>query len=235
MSRERYERLPTKGIAIAALLTVFVADLILPLGVAAGVPYVGVVLLALLARNTGFTIGVTAASCVLTLVGLAFSPSGGIGWVVLTNRGMAIGAIIVVATLGLHLSRAVSRLLAEQERLRSAVQQKEALLREIHHRVKNNLQVVSSLLSLQAAKSGSRELESALEESRSRIQSMANIHHVLYESEDLTSIDFESYCGKLLDVLPQHTRPMWTSGSPSRLLGWTSKPPCPVGSSPTSW
>ncbi|HET8687467.1 MAG TPA: PAS domain-containing protein, partial [Methanosarcina sp.] len=75
-------------------------------------------------------------------------------------------------------------------------------MREIHHRIKNNLQVVSSLLSLQADKFKDQEVIQAFRESENRVVSMSIIHEELYKSEDLTSIDFAAYLGKLTaDIL----------------------------------
>jgi PAS domain S-box-containing protein len=85
-------------------------------------------------------------------------------------------------------------------RLKRSVEEKEILLRELHHRVKNNLQVISSLLSLQSAKLSDPRLNVAFEDSRSRIRSMALIHEKLYDTGDLSRIDFGDY----LRTLAQH-------------------------------
>lgn len=75
-------------------------------------------------------------------------------------------------------------------------------MREIHHRIKNNLQIVSSLLSLQADKFKDRAVIEAFRESESRVVSMSMIHEELYKSEDAASIDFAAYLRKLTaDIL----------------------------------
>ena len=70
--------------------------------------------------------------------------------------------------------------------------------REINHRIKNNLQIVSSLLDLQAEKFSDRKVIEAFRESESRILSMSLIHQELYESGKLDSLDFSSYLRKLI-------------------------------------
>lgn len=79
--------------------------------------------------------------------------------------------------------------------------EKEMLLREIHHRVKNNLQLISSLLSLQTDYIKDAQALDAVKESRNRVHSMALIHQNLYQDNDLTGIPVQGYIGKLCENL----------------------------------
>jgi PAS domain S-box-containing protein len=84
-----------------------------------------------------------------------------------------------------------------ETRLRASLQEKEILLKEIHHRVKNNLQVVSSLLCLQAAHADEPGLREAMKESQARVRSIALVHERLYQARDLAQVPFPSYLRSL--------------------------------------
>lgn len=88
-----------------------------------------------------------------------------------------------------------------EEKVKTSLQEKEILLKEIHHRVKNNLQVVSSLLFLQSINLKDENVINAFKESRDRIKCMALIHEKLYKSENLSRISFEDYIKSLVDEL----------------------------------
>ena len=85
----------------------------------------------------------------------------------------------------------------DAERLRSIVAEKEVLLREIHHRVKNNMQVMIGLLDLQASAIDDTRVQGLFVESQNRIRSMAMVHEELYRTESYTKIDFSRYVSKL--------------------------------------
>lgn len=80
-----------------------------------------------------------------------------------------------------------------QEELKRALEEKEILLREIHHRVKNNMQVVSSLLSIQESKIDEPASRAVFQESQDRIGALALIHQTLYQSHNLGEIDLQEY------------------------------------------
>ncbi len=98
-------------------------------------------------------------------------------------------------------ARDITQLKKAEENIKSSLEEKEILLREIHHRVKNNLQIISSLLSLQTSYIKDDETLGVLEESQNRVKSMAMVHEKLYNSENLVKIDFKDYIKDLTDSL----------------------------------
>jgi PAS domain S-box-containing protein len=102
-----------------------------------------------------------------------------------------------------------------EEAVEASLREKEALLKEIHHRVKNNLQIISSLLSLQSQQIRNRKALDALTESQARVRSMALIHEQLYQSQDLAHIDFSQY---VRDLAAHLFRTYVTQGPNVRLI-----------------
>ena len=80
-----------------------------------------------------------------------------------------------------------------EKRIKAALKEKESLLKEIHHRVKNNLQIISSLLSLQSSSIEDPKVIDLLRESQNRVRLMAIIHEKLYQTDDLGKIDLGEY------------------------------------------
>lgn len=110
-------------------------------------------------------------------------------------------ALIFVLVLFIYLrSRRLSGMLLDQRnRISESLKEKEVLLKEIHHRVKNNLQVISSLLNLQRYSSGDKGVEYIIDETQNRINAIALVHQKLYQSENVGRIDFSIYIRELVE------------------------------------
>lgn len=116
---------------------------------------------------------------------------------------LAAALILAIGSLYLYRSKQkTSKQLQEKNKLISAsLAEKEVLLKEIHHRVKNNLQVVSSLLNLQSRNIKDEQALEAINEGRNRVKSMALIHQNLYRDDNLTGVDIKEYIQKLAESL----------------------------------
>jgi PAS domain S-box-containing protein len=88
-----------------------------------------------------------------------------------------------------------------EEQIKTALEEKGLLLREIHHRVKNNLQIIISLFNLQTSYINDDKAYQALKEGQDRIKSMALIHERFYQSDGISKIDFDDYSRKLIEYL----------------------------------
>ncbi len=116
-----------------------------------------------------------------------------VGNLLLDGQGTVVGAVLGI--------RDVSEHKHADDRIRASLREKEVMLKEIHHRVKNNLQVISSLLSLQAEHVQDEEIRRVLRDSQSRVRSMAIIHQRLYQSTNLAEINFAGYIQELCSQL----------------------------------
>lgn len=116
--------------------------------------------------------------------------------------------IVVVIFISVQLKKANNRkqlleiknkqIETRNEIINKSLSEKDLLVKEVHHRVKNNLQIVSSLMKLQAAKSGNEEVKTSLNEAQDRINSMALLHQLLYRNNDMTSLLFNEYLDGLI-------------------------------------
>ena len=90
-----------------------------------------------------------------------------------------------------------------EKSLGTALKEKEALLKELYHRTKNNMQVISALLTLQSSYTDNQEIQRTYNDLSDRIQAMALVHQKLYQSKDLSSINFKEYIESLIEHLHQ--------------------------------
>lgn len=101
------------------------------------------------------------------------------------------------------ISTGVNMLGEELENSTISLKEKEQLLKEVHHRVKNNLQIISSLLNLQSEHSQDEKFLMMIRESKNRISSMALIHEMLYTSKDFSQVNIHAYITKLSQSIYQ--------------------------------
>ncbi len=118
-------------------------------------------------------------------------PDGSVRW--LSDRGFVVcdeqGRVQRIVGIAEDIT---SRKLAE-ERLTASLKEKEVLIKEVHHRVKNNMQIISSLLRLQSRYVKDKKILEALRESHNRIKAMTMVHELLYKSEDMARINLRDY------------------------------------------
>lgn len=124
-----------------------------------------------------------------------------IGSVLLTFLGMLVYSNRQKNKLNVQLSEQKEAIAQKNLIIDSALKEKEVLLKEIHHRVKNNLQVISSLLNLQSKGITDEHAKQVLEDGKERIQAIALIHHRLYQNEVLSYITMQDYLPDLINQL----------------------------------
>lgn len=113
-------------------------------------------------------------------------------------------ALAAVAFYAYRNNRKQKELLNRQkEVIEKSLKEKETLLREIHHRVKNNLQIISGLLNLQSRQIENPEAQEAVREGRNRVKSMALIHQKLYQQDNLTGVNMQEYLHDLVHTIQQ--------------------------------
>jgi PAS domain S-box-containing protein len=95
----------------------------------------------------------------------------------------------------------ITKRVRAEEKIKASLKEKEMLLREIYHRVKNNMQVVSSLLRIQSRQLKDKQAIEMFQDNRDRITSMALVHEQLYQSKDLANVNFGAYIRKLVNSL----------------------------------
>ncbi|MBF0519219.1 MAG: response regulator [Nitrospirae bacterium] len=98
----------------------------------------------------------------------------------------------------IHIFKDITQRKLYEEKMKASLQEKILLLREIHHRVKNNMEIISSLIELQIEDSSDKQLIDVYNEMKNRIRSMSLIHKMLYQSENLSEVNFNDYTKSLV-------------------------------------
>jgi len=133
-----------------------------------------------------------------------------LGWRTRTQNSTALGAVALLFLLGLtavadesmrHESRLLRSIKQKADELAAALADKDVLFQEVHHRVKNNLQVISSLLTMQSLHVRDEVARNTLKDALDRIHSMGLVHQTLYERNLAANVDLGSYFGRLAEAL----------------------------------
>ena len=119
----------------------------------------------------------------------------------------ALGIIFLFGGFAYHRVQSANKTIESQRyALSQSLQEKESLLKEIHHRVKNNLQIISNLMAKQARKTTDNTVKKMMKEGQDRVQSMALIHQNLYQSENLSNINIKAYLEELTQNIARTQR-----------------------------
>lgn len=110
-------------------------------------------------------------------------------------------AVILLGVLGKEIIDHTNELQEVRKSIAQELQEKETLIKEVHHRVKNNLQTVSSLLSLQSRSIADKKIQNLIKSSQNRVISMAMVHEMLYMRDDITKIEYKTYINELINYL----------------------------------
>ncbi len=181
-------------LAIIALIVIFIFDTFTPKGHLDWVFYIILLLYLSVRINKKQILIVGVFSIVFLFLGFFLSPEGIDYNFALYNRfvGTAVLSIIIWVAM---------RLKSDNEKILEALKEKEVLIKETHHRIKNNLQLVTSLLNLQAFQTDDEQIHFHLNESKNRIKSISLIHEKLHSSKSLSDINIKEYITELIQEL----------------------------------
>jgi len=174
-------------------------DVAAPLNEAAAVMHLGVCLQELDRETAPLIIGIFGIDLVAILAGLLLAALFA-GWTTIEVDGITLALRKSKENLEKRVLGRTDELHAEHAKAVASLKEKDLLLREIHHRVKNNMQVITSLLRLEAAHLDERPPREVFDECHARIESMAMIHDTLYRSNDVSHVNLDDY----LAVLSRH-------------------------------
>ncbi len=121
-------------------------------------------------------------------------------FLIIAISGIAFWRYVSISKINTVLLRTIDERTKAEEQIKQSLREKDALLREIHHRVKNNLAVISSLLGLQAQGVTDEGLRRSLEEMQQRMKSMALVHEHLYQKKDFSRINYKDF---IIDVIKE--------------------------------
>ena len=181
-------------VAIVSVIIIFIFDTFTPKGHLDWVFYIILLLYLSIRINKKQIIIVGIASIIFLFLGFFLSPEGIDFNFALYNRfvGSAILSIIIWVSM---------RLKSDNEKISEALKEREVLIKETHHRIKNNLQLVISLLNLQTMQTDDEQIHFHLNESKNRIKSISLIHEKLHESKSLSDVNMKDYITDLIEEL----------------------------------
>ena len=181
-------------IAIIALVVIFIFDTFTPRGHLDWVFYIILLLYLSIRINKTQIMFVGIASIIFLFLGFFLSPEGIDFKFALYNRFVGSVILSIIIWVSMRLKR-------DNEKILESLKEKEVLIKETHHRIKNNLQLISSLLNLQASQTDDEQVYSHLNESKNRIKSISLIHEKLYNSKSLSDVNLKEYITDLLEEL----------------------------------
>ena len=182
------------AIPIIALILIFIFDTFTPRGHLDWIFYIILLLYISIRVNKNQIVIVGVISIVFLFLGFILSPDGIDFKFALYNR--FVGSLILLIIIWVSM-----RLKKDNEEIMNALHEKEVLIKETHHRIKNNLQLVTSLLNLQANQTENEEVKSHLNDSKNRIKSIALIHEKLYNSISQSNVNLKDYITDLMEAL----------------------------------
>ena len=181
-------------LAISALIVIFIFDTFTPRGHLDWVLYIILLLYLSIRINKTQIIIIGVASIVFLFLGFFLSPEGIKYSFALYNRFVGVVVLSIIIWVAM-------RLKSDNEKILETLKEKETLIKETHHRIKNNLQLIISLLNLQTLQTDDKQIHFHLNESKNRIKSISLIHEKLHSSKSLSDVNIKEYLTELIQEL----------------------------------